>query len=105
MRVLRAKAHITQNHRSKLQAEIDGGSREQGWLLTGLHDPCQRQRFGAPTHLFLAVSGYINTVSDIQKAAHLDNTLTPENVKEHRGDAPKAGGRRGGKKGAKKKGE
>ena len=100
MRVLRAKAHITQNHRSKLQAEIDGGSREQGWLLTGLPGPCQKSRFAAPLDQLAAVSGYLKAVADIKKGASLNNTPeveTPEdgaNTRQQRGGNRKEKGKK-----------
>ena len=42
IRIRRCKAQVIQGDRAKLQRAMDGWYWNQGWLLTGLPDPCQR---------------------------------------------------------------
>ena len=79
---------------------MDGGRWSQGWLLTGLPDPCRLSRFAPPPNELAAVSGYIKAKSEIRKAAvvsirpEVDNFEEVEQdlEKEKREEAVRGGG-------------
>jgi len=94
IRVLRCKAQLIQGYRAKLQAAMDGGNWNQGWLLTGLPDPCQRSRFAAPPDQLAAVSGYLKAIAEIRKGASLNNTPEVESPEDGSNDRQPRNGNR-----------
>ena len=104
IKVLGAKAQLIQNYRSKVQSSLDGGSWTQGWLLTGLIDPCSRQRFAAPPEQISVVSPYLKIVGELRKSMNIDNAPEIERESGDGGQNKKQGknGKNGGGKDANK---
>ena len=103
IRVFRCKAQLIQGYRAKLQAAMDGGNWNQGWLLTGLPDPCKRSRFAAPPDQLAAVSGYLKATTEIRKGASLNNAPEVEYPEDVSNDRQPRGGNRKSKGKAKAK--
>ena len=64
---LQAQALTVQGLKSVHQSALDQGSWQNAWLLTGLADPTQRQRFAGEEHEMEIIAQYSKTLDELEK--------------------------------------